>query len=145
VIRDLRNYIFGLRPGILADRQLDTALRALGEDMQSRSRVTVVVEVDAALAARLSRRSVEVVQLTREALSNVARHAQATRAAVRLERVGSDAVWTVEDDGVGFSPGDGSGGNGMSNMRERAAKLGGELEVTSTAGKGTHLRITFPA
>ena len=112
--------------------------------MQSRSRVTVVVEVDAALAARLSRRSVEVVQLTREALSNVARHAQATRAAVRLERVGSDAVWTVEDDGVGFSPGDGSGGNGMSNMRERAAKLGGKLEVTSRAGKGTSLHIAFP-
>src|SRR4029077_20052871 len=82
VIRDLRNYIFGLRPGILADRQLDQALRDLGKDMTLRSREIVDVEVDAALAAHLSASSVDVVQLTREALSNVARHAKASRATV---------------------------------------------------------------
>ena len=95
VIRDLRNYIFGLRPGILADRQLDQALRALGEEVHerraSRSRSTLT----ATLAARLSARSHDIVQLTREALSNVARHAQAqhavvTLAAQRRERVAHD-------------------------------------------------------
>jgi signal transduction histidine kinase len=46
VIRDLRNYIFGLRPGILADRQLDQALRSLGEEMETRSSEQVEVQVD---------------------------------------------------------------------------------------------------
>jgi signal transduction histidine kinase len=144
VIRDLRNYIFGLRPGILADRQLDQALRDLGEEMRERTREQVDVAVDAALAARLSSRSADIVQLTREALSNVARHARATRASVRLQREGSQAVLTIEDDGVGFRPGKDSGGNGLRNMRERAIKLGGKLHVSSASGKGTALRVSFP-
>jgi signal transduction histidine kinase len=144
VIRDLRNYIFGLRPGILADRQLDQALRDLGRDLESRTREVVEVQVDAALAAALSPRSAELVQLTREALSNVARHAHATRASVRLERDGSRAVLTVTDDGVGFKPDGRSPGNGMRNMRDRASRLGGTLQVTSAAGKGTTLQIAFP-
>jgi len=145
VIRDLRNYIFGLRPGILADRQLDQALRSLGEEMQARSTEEVDVHVDAALAARLSARSADIVQLTREALSNVTRHAKASRAIVRLERDGSHAVLTIEDDGVGLKAGTDAGGNGLRNMRERAAKLGGSLQLTSgAAGKGTALRVSFP-
>ena len=144
VIRDLRNYIFGLRPGILADRQLDQALRDLGEQMQARSREEVEVNVDAALAAALSTRSADIVQMTREALSNVARHANATRASVTLERQGPQAVLTVRDNGVGLKAGGSSQGNGMRNMRERAAKLGGTLDVSSAPDAGTTLRIAFP-
>ena len=54
VIRDLRNYIFGLRPGILADRQLNQALEALGEEVSSTSHIPIAVEVDGALSATLS-------------------------------------------------------------------------------------------
>jgi signal transduction histidine kinase len=144
VIRDLRNYIFGLRPGILADRQLDQALRELGEDLQKRSGARVEVEVDVELAARLSSRSHQIVQLTREALSNVARHAQASRSSVRLAREGKTAVLTIEDDGVGFDVRGGSAGNGLRNMRERAEAMGGAMLVTSKAKKGTKLRMTFP-
>ncbi len=145
VIRDLRNYIFGLRPGILADRQLDQALQVLGEEIQARVHATVDVQVDAALAASLSARSADIVQLTREALSNVARHAQARSAKVVLSRKGSKAVLTIEDDGIGFDPKGDSVGNGMRNLRVRAAALGGTLEISSGAGKGTRLRVTFPA
>jgi signal transduction histidine kinase len=144
VIRDLRNYIFGLRPGILADRQLDQALRELGESIQSRSEVRVRVDVDAELAAGISSRSHEIVQLTREALSNVARHAQARNAVVSLTRKSNTAVLTIEDDGVGFEVQGESAGNGLRNMRERASAMGGSLRVTSKAGKGTRLRFTFP-
>src|SRR5207248_4247247 len=144
VIRDLRNYIFGLRPGILADRQLDQALRVLGEEMQSRSSATVGVDIDAAVAATLSGRSAEIIQLTREALSNVARHSQATRASLRLARRGSKAVLIFEDNGVGFDTSGDPKGFGISNMRARAAGLGGTLDVRSGTGKGTTLRITFP-
>jgi signal transduction histidine kinase len=144
VIRDLRNYIFGLRPGILADRQLDQALRDLGEDIQKRSSFRVEVEVDADLAALVSSRSHQIVQMTREALSNVARHAQAKSAVVRLARTGQTAVLTIEDDGVGFDVRSDSAGNGLRNMRERATAMGGSLRVSSKANKGTNLRFTFP-
>jgi signal transduction histidine kinase len=144
VIRDLRNYIFGLRPGILADRQLDQALRELADDHQKRSGSLVEVEVDAALAASLSSKSSQIVQVTREALSNVARHAEAGRSLVRLARDGKLAVLTIEDDGVGFDVSEGSTGNGLRNMRERSEAMGGALLVTSKAPKGTRLRMTFP-
>lgn len=144
VIRDLRNYIFGLRPGILADRQLDEALRSLGQDVSGRAGLPVDVEVDTEVAARLSSRSHEIVQLTREALSNVSRHAQAKRATVRLARNGARATLSIQDDGIGFDPSSDSTGHGLRNMRGRAGALGGELKVTSSGGKGTTLRVTFP-
>jgi two-component system, NarL family, sensor histidine kinase UhpB len=144
VIRDLRNYIFGLRPGILADRQLDQALRTLGEETQANSGSAVVVEIDSNLAARLSGRSHEIVQLTREALSNVARHANAKKSTVRLAQTGRSAVLTIEDDGSGFDTRRESSGNGLRNMRQRASALGGTLRITSKDAQGTRLRITFP-
>ncbi len=144
VIQDLRNYIFALRPGILADRQLDHALRVLGKEVGAHSHTLIDVEVDPAVAARLSPRSHEIVQLTREALSNVARHARARHSVVRLVQSGSKAVLTIEDDGVGFDVRGDSSGNGLRNMRERAATVGGTMRVTSKAGKGTKLRVTIP-
>jgi signal transduction histidine kinase len=143
VIRDLRNYIFGLRPGILADRHLDQALRELGTDFQKGSPTQVEVEVDPEVAATVSSHSHDIVQLTREALSNIARHAQATHALVRLARRGKSAVLVIEDDGVGFDVSGDSAGNGLSNMRERAAAIGATLQVTSKTGKGTQLRLTL--
>jgi signal transduction histidine kinase len=145
VIRDLRNYIFGLRPGILADRQLDQALQALGDEFHISSKVPIDVEVEPALAANLSSRSHEIVQLTREALSNAARHAGASHAVVRLARKGRAAVLTIEDDGVGFEVSATPAGNGLRNMHERAKAMGATLRVTSRAGKGARLVVTFPA
>jgi signal transduction histidine kinase len=144
IIRDLRNYIFGLRPGILADRQLDQAIRALGEEVESTSHIPITIEVDAALSATLSARSHDIVQLIREALSNITRHSRAKHAVVRLAAKGSDAMLSIEDDGVGIDVGAPSNGSGMRNMRERAAKIGATLRVSSAIGKGTKLRFAFP-
>lgn len=144
VIRDLRNYIFGLRPGILADRQLDEALRTLGEETESRSQTSVAIEIDADVAANLTTRSAEIVQLTREALSNVTRHAGASRATVRLARLGREAVLSIEDNGIGFEANTKGRGLGLGNMRARAASLGGRLEITSKPKHGTRLEVTFP-
>ena len=141
VIRDLRNYIFELRPSILADRDLDQALRELGNEIQKQSPTQVEVEVDPELAASVSSSSHHIVQLTREALSNIARHAQAGHALVRLARSGPCAVLLIEDDGVGFDASGDSAGSGLRNMRERAAIMGATLHIASKAGKGTKLRL----
>ena len=104
VIRDLRNYIFGLRPGILADRQLDQALDGLADELQERTGVLTVTQVDPQAAAELAGRAADVVQLAREALSNVSRHAGATTCRVSLYHHGDSAVLEVDDDGRGFDP-----------------------------------------
>jgi signal transduction histidine kinase len=144
-IRDLRNFIFGLRPGILADRQLDQALRTLAEDFQEKAGVTTAIDIDARVAAELAGRASDVVQLTREALSNVGRHAEATTCRVSLFRTAEGAVLEIDDDGRGFNPGaPRTGGHGLRNIRERCAALGGAVQIQSTPGDGTTLRITLP-
>jgi signal transduction histidine kinase len=143
-IRDLRNYIFGLRPGILADRQLDQALQQLALEFQERTDVLTIVEVDPEVSAELASRAADVVQLAREALSNVGRHAEATSCRVSLRRSARGAELEIDDDGRGFDPAAPSSGMGIANLQERAASLGGDLSITSVAGEGTTIRATLP-
>jgi two-component system, NarL family, sensor histidine kinase DevS len=145
VIGDLRNYIFGLRPGILADRQLDQAIQGLVAEFGQRTGVLAVAEVDPAVAAELTGRAADVVQLAREALSNVSRHAEAATCRVSLYRDEDAAVLEVDDDGRGFDPVAATGpGQGLRNLRERAGRLGGRAEIDSTPGQGTRVRVTIP-
>ena len=144
-IRDLRNYIFGLRPGILADRQLDEALKEMAGEFGSRTGVVTVVDVDSAAAAELASRAGDVVQLAREALSNVGRHGAATTCRVSLRRGDAGLFLEIDDDGRGFDADVTSWGMGLQNLRERVESLGGLLEVESTPGEGTTVRATFPS
>ena len=143
-IRDLRNYIFGLRPGILADRQLDHALRELGAEFERRSGVVTVVDVDTGIAAELASIASDVVQVTREALSNVGRHAEATTCRVSLRRAASGAILVIDDDGAGFDPGSIVEGLGFGNLRDRVTSLGGSLDIQSSAEDGTTVRAALP-
>lgn len=143
-IRDLRNYIFGLRPGILADHQLDQALRELAAEFESHSGVITVVDVDPTVAAALASVASDVVQLTREALSNVGRHASAATCRVSLRRQGRLACLEIDDDGTGFELGAETGGLGLANLRDRVASLGGSLDIESHAGEGTTVRAMLP-
>lgn len=144
-IRDLRNYIFGLRPGILADRQLDQALRELGRELEERSGVVAVVDVDPAMASQFASSATQLIQIAREGLSNVARHAQATTCRLSLVRRGSQAVLEIDDDGRGFDPQQvGAGGQGLRNMRERVKAMGGEVAVHSSPAEGTTIEIRLP-
>jgi signal transduction histidine kinase len=142
-IRDLRNYIFGLRPGILADRQLDQAITDLASDFGARSSVVTVVDVDAEVASALSSLAPDIVQFVRESLSNVGRHGAATTCRVSLRRVGSDLVLEIDDDGRGFDVETTTLGMGLRNLEERVGVLGGSFQVTSTPGDGTTVRATF--
>jgi signal transduction histidine kinase len=143
-IRDLRNYIFGLRPGILADRQLDQALRELGAEFEQRSGVVTIVDVDPRIAAELASIASDVVQVTREALSNVGRHAEATTCRVSLRRGSDGASLVIDDDGRGFQSGAAGEGLGISNLRDRVTSLGGSLDIQSSAREGTTVRAVLP-
>jgi signal transduction histidine kinase len=144
VIRDLRNYIFGLRPGLLADRQLDSALRELAGELERRAGVTVVVGVDQQVASELAPRAADVVQVVREALSNVGRHAGAATCRVSLRREGEWGVVEVDDDGSGFDPDHVRRGQGLGNLQARAAGMGGRLVLRSSPAEGTTVQVRVP-
>ncbi|HYZ13661.1 MAG TPA: GAF domain-containing protein [Actinomycetota bacterium] len=144
VIRDLRNYIFGLRPGILADRQLGHALRHLAEEFETKSGVVTVVEIDDEVASVVTSHAAELVQLARETLSNVGRHANAATCRLSLRQDGGAAVLEIDDDGNGFDPSTTRRGEGLTNLEGRAAALGGKAIIASVPAQGTTIRIELP-
>jgi signal transduction histidine kinase len=143
-IRDLRNYIFGLRPGILADRQLEQALDDLAREFEEKSGVTIVTDIDGTVAAELAPRAADLVQLTREALSNVGKHAQATTCRVSLRRDGDQAILEIDDDGRGFDSAAPHTGLGLRNLKDRGLAIGGRVTVESKAGEGTTVQFAVP-
>jgi signal transduction histidine kinase len=143
-IRDLRNYIFGLRPGILADRELDKALRELAAEFAARTSVVTVVNLDETVAAELASSAADVVQVTREALSNVGRHAQASTCSISLFRRDDVAELVIDDDGVGFVTDSPYEGMGLANLRDRVERMGGTITIESVGGEGTTVRVRLP-
>jgi signal transduction histidine kinase/ligand-binding sensor domain-containing protein len=81
----------------------------------------------------------------KEALTNAARHAQAGRVSVALTLAGGELHLAIEDDGRGFDPLSTSNGHGLPGLRERAARLGGRLELASSPGQGTRVSLAVPA
>jgi two-component system, NarL family, sensor histidine kinase DevS len=145
VIGDLRSYIFGLRPGVLARGGLAAALEQLCVDVERRTGVTTVLDVDVGVEASLAAVESDVVQLVREALSNVSRHAHATTCRVSVRRdAGGDALVEIDDDGHGFDAASTHQGMGIDNIRDRVARLGGRLELHSLPGEGTAVRVFLP-
>lgn len=145
VIQDLRNHIYGLRPSVLAGRRLDAALQQLARDFEWQSGITTVAEVETEAAERLHQQADDVVQIVREALSNVGRHARARSCRLHLGLHGPEARLAIEDDGVGFDSGQaGAGGHGLRNIADRVDRLGGRLEIESSPSAGTALRIAIP-
>ncbi|MEU8326140.1 histidine kinase [Nonomuraea sp. NPDC048881] len=138
---EVRQVAHRLRPGVLEDLGLTSALTALATDLSQ----TGTVEVTRRLAAGLPPLSSEVelvlYRIAQESLTNVARHAQATRATLTLTPDDGDLVLRVTDDGRG---GIGEPGAGIRGMHERALLIGARLSVHSPPGGGTEIVLTVP-
>jgi len=146
VIRDLRNYIFGLKPGVFADRHLDSALRDLAQSFADGSVCEIDVRTEPEAVSHLAGMTTELIQVTREALSNAVRHSQGDHIQVRLRFEDAEPLLEVADNGIGFDPVAAAGkGHGLDNLRARAAALGGKLEIDSEPGRGTRVRIKLPS
>lgn len=143
-ILDLRNYIFDLRPTILDDQELAQALKALADDFSTRSGVVTVLDIDAVAAADLAPLAADIVQLAREALSNVGRHAHASTCRLTLCRDGPAAIFEVDDDGAGFDTALTRSGRGLGNLRQRAEQIGGTGAISSIPGEGTIVSVRIP-
>jgi signal transduction histidine kinase len=136
-LKEIRDLVRGIHPVILEDRGLDAALSAV----VARSPVPVTLSVDVA------ERPPAVVESTAyfvvaEALTNVARHAHATRAAVSIARAGDRLVVEVRDDGGGGA--DPDRGSGLRGLRDRVTALGGTMHLVSPPGGPTTLLVDVP-
>jgi signal transduction histidine kinase len=146
-IADIRTFIVGLGPE--SGTSLADALQGMARELLEGSGVTLDDDLAGALAVeqRLAPEGVhELVQIAREALSNVSRHSRASHAALRLQADGDMVTLTVEDDGVGFDAEArlGSGHFGLANLRDRAAALGGALTIESREAEGTRIIVRVP-
>ncbi|MEX2588308.1 MAG: GAF domain-containing sensor histidine kinase [Actinomycetota bacterium] len=140
VIRELRSYIFGLHTE-LGGASIAEALSTLASEFERNTGVVTVADIDPAAPRMLTGRSEQVVQLAREALSNVRRHARASTCRISLFSDGADLVLEIDDDGRGFDLSVASSGLGIRNMEQRAAKVGGEVEINAVPGGGTLVRV----
>ncbi|MCW5874639.1 MAG: GAF domain-containing sensor histidine kinase [Anaerolineales bacterium] len=148
VLRDLRNYIMGLRTGRFQGQDVATSLGQLTTELRANTLMTVNYDAPTKFSViRLDEeRTEEILLIAREALNNIRKHAQAHNVLVSLKGEGDQVVLKIVDDGIGFDfeAASGGDGHGLRNMRERARKLGGDLEITSEPSQGTHLRVQMP-
>lgn len=144
----LRQLSHELRSPVLDDLGLEPALNFLVQGFAARTGLEITVE--GSTGERLPE-GVETVlyRSVQEALTNVAKHARATRVSIELQREPQVIRCIVTDDGIGFDPGavtprPGIGGIGLLTIRERLAELGGTLEITSAPRQGTELHMRVP-
>ncbi|TMD99741.1 MAG: hypothetical protein E6I76_01740 [Chloroflexi bacterium] len=143
-LSEMRELLVELHPRSLLDEGLVGALRRLAAAAASRYRG---VEIDCALGAEpdLPAATREALyRIAQEALRNALRHARPGRVAVSLRPAAGGLILEVCDDGAGFDPTAACPGHlGLVSMRERAARIGGRLELVSAAGRGTTVRVSL--
>ena len=145
-LRDVRRFIFNLRPASLSEVGLVVTLRRLVQDYKEQVGFTIGVELPEQVNLT-HEQELAMFRVIQEALHNIHKHAEATHVEIAFARRG-DGVWeiTIADDGRGFdvAAAETRVGSGLVSMRERAAIVGGTLEVTSRPGYGTKLTLTVP-
>ncbi|MET8950616.1 histidine kinase [Streptomyces sp. NPDC004393] len=136
-IEELHNLVRGLHPAVLEDRGLDAALSGLA------ARAPMPVRVTVHLPSRPSP-TIEAVAyfVVSEALTNVVKHAEASRAEVTVERFGQTLLVVVSDDGVGGA--ELGGGTGLMGLAKRVASVDGRLSVDSPVGGPTVMTVELP-
>jgi len=143
---EVRHYIFDLRPLLKGDASLAAALQSQVREFATVSGLPVTVVVEGLERALPVAAATALYRITQEALANVYRHGRASAISLRLAFAEGSVRLEVSDNGVGFTVGDDQAlsGRGLRNMRQRAAELGGRLEIASAPGQGTRIAVTIP-
>jgi PAS domain S-box-containing protein len=143
-LAEMRALIFELRPESLEKEGLVGALAKQTAALRARYGITVDEFISAEPEASLAVKEA-LFRIAQEALNNTAKHARASHVELHLNLVGETLVAEVRDDGAGFEPDAQFPGHlGLQSMRERAFRLGGRVEITSSTGQGTTVRAVIP-
>jgi two-component system CheB/CheR fusion protein len=144
VVRNIRSYIFDLRPREFSGSLIE-AVTNLTNEFGQNSQIPTDLQIRGACSVDLPT-SMAVYNIAHESLSNIQRHSRASRVSVTLELDDAGGRLEVTDDGVGFDTGidHGQSHRGMRNMHARARAVDAELAVDSAPGRGTRLTVTFP-
>ncbi|HYH32234.1 MAG TPA: sensor histidine kinase [Pseudonocardia sp.] len=138
---EVRQVARRLRPGVLEDLGLHSALSALVTEFTETAGVPVVRRSDGPLPELDGDVELVVYRIAQEGLTNVARHARASRVELALDGTDDTVTLSITDDGRGGVSHEGAGIRGM---RERALLIGADLAVTSDPERGTDVRLTVP-
>ena len=146
VLENLHRLAVDLRPASLDHLGLVPALHQYAEAISDRYGLVVQFETVGSIERLAPDVETALYRIVQEALTNVIRHARATRADVLLERRGDNLIVIVEDNGIGFDPTAAlrSGDLGLVGLRERAEMLSGTLVVESAPDAGTTLLLEVP-
>jgi signal transduction histidine kinase len=141
-IREMRLFLHQLRPPVLEQEGLASALELRLAAVEGRSDVRASLEADESIPL-----SVEVetalYHIAQEALNNALKHAAASSVTVRLYQTDEGVILEIADDGCGFDPAQVNGGGmGLGNMRARAEAIGAALEIHSRPGEGTQVKVS---
>ncbi len=143
VIEDLRRYIRDLRVGV----ELSLTLREQMNDLAKRFRevCSARLVMDVSNITNLNEdRLHALLQITREALSNIVRHAHATEVYVDLHETPTHITLVISDNGKGFDPKTTTPGIGLRNIRQRVRQLEGTVEIESRLGRGSTITVMLP-
>jgi len=145
-LAEMRALIFELRPGALAEEGLVAAFTKQALALSAREGLGIEVDGPGERLPLGPQVEEQLYRLGQEALANVVKHARASSVTVRIATKDDTVLMEVSDDGCGFDPAAvGREHFGLRSMRGRVADLGGRLEVTSSLGHGTVLRVEVPA
>lgn len=139
---EVRRLARRLRPGVLDDLGLVSALTSLSTEFATHTGLRVLRRFDPDLPALDQQTELVLYRVAQEALTNAARHAEADRVEVGLRHTDGVVVLAVADDGRGT--GVAREGAGIRGMRERALLIGATLDITSQQKAGTEIRLTVP-
>ena len=144
-LEDVRGIARGLRPEMLEDLGLPSALHALAASFARSTGLTVIRQIAPELPSIGQERELAAYRIAQEGLANAARHASAREVELRLERAGDGVRLSVCDDGVGLPAAEPTAAGGLRWMRERALLAGGQLRLGTPPGGGTLVELELPA
>jgi two-component system, NarL family, sensor histidine kinase DevS len=147
-IKDIRNFIFGLRPELLEGASVLVGLAALADEYRHNMIVDLELRLPDAVPEPTVEETGHLLAIVAESLSNIARHSHASRATLKLSTMadGKMLELVIEDNGIGFDPTSvvKLGHQGLANTRARAAQFGGTLSIDSRPGGGTRVVVLVP-
>jgi signal transduction histidine kinase len=150
LIGQVRDLWKNLRPSLLDEQGLPEAIRVLAEQTAARTDLEIQTEIDSGIERFDPGREIACYRVAQESLTNVVRHARASRVRIWLSRSARRLELRVEDDGVGFEVEEALRQSarfahmGLLGMRERASCMGGVLMIDSSPGRGTRVTVFFP-